>query len=1028
MFQCVTCSETLVNSEATKHFSSTRHKSAKFIELDEIISCEDCDNQNVHQLKILRYGLSDMSLLCIDCIDKSKKEASAQYSLENGAFFSKAPGYFKFRDIECVDCQRETDLHVSSKANLVVCVDCLPKHGKIAFVSEKDDKFLTELLGIKETVPTKSSKYGGRKLGRKRPAKPVTAEQEARRAYYHENKEKMSILKSNNTVKAIGSVVPSGTKPGGKSGKFGGASGKFGSDKKPVSKFGNEKKPTGKFGNESKPVKSGNKGKSEKPGKFTDKANGVSDKFANLKLENSSSTGILQKTSNDNKAVKTANASAGPGKRSGPNSRISSKTNSKTNSGINSPDTNSRINSNQNSLNSTRSSTPIPKEKPTSTEYQLSEFISQELKLQPKLTFSSQNEYFREVCYNMFVEESLAGENTMLTNKDVLIEWYGDQDKKNKQFKVTIHAKNDVAQLYIPDKMRTVKKKPFSRNQSFFLVLDGTTPWYGYIADIAEHPKKKLVLEMIIVLYPWNDTPLPKNANVSRLTLLPSSVPVARVFQAMTGITNPKFMDMLLGNKPIKQIVFDNHVNFSSQNMNGSQKIAVQSVLNNAITVLQGPPGTGKTSTIYEIILQLLNSLNTYPILVVASSNIAVDNIAEKLMATHAQSLIRITSTEKEKEYPKSHPLGSICLHHRTYTALPQKYKDITDDMKRGAMKLGPKGYSAYLNEKIAISDQLVAQAKVIFTTTVSAGSPQLKNLKSCPVVIMDEATQSSEPTTLIPLSMPDVRKFVFVGDQKQLSCFSLIPKLSLSLFERVLLNGIYRNIHMLDVQYRMHPNISEFPIARFYQGKLHNGITAEQRQTNGIPPVYFFDTKGSAPESTISNRLREDFGRTYINRKEVEYILQVVKSLIIEKGIERSEIGIITPYSGQRDLISSVLVKDDIINPTKQEMIMEVDKEDIYNESKPVTIHIVSDIMVASIDAFQGREKNFMVMSCVRSNNKNTIGFLKDERRLNVALTRARYGMVIVGDAKFLQSSDKLWGEFVTYLSDKDWVHSTLF
>lgn len=117
--------------------------------------------------------------------------------------------------------------------------------------------------------------------------------------------------------------------------------------------------------------------------------------------------------------------------------------------------------------------------------------------------------------------------------------------------------------------------------------------------------------------------------------------------------------------------------------------------------------------------------------------------------------------------------------------------------------------------------------------------------------------------------------------------------------------------------------------------------------------------------------------------------------------------------------MISSTLVKNDVINPDKDIVHEDVDRDDYYSNSKPLTVHIVSDIMVASIDAFQGREKKFMIMSCVRSNDANKVGFLKDERRLNVALTRAQYGLILVGDADCLKH-DPLWREYIEDLAVK--------
>ncbi|KXI44679.1 UNVERIFIED_CONTAM: hypothetical protein ACS92_02700 [Bacillus cereus] len=133
-----------------------------------------------------------------------------------------------------------------------------------------------------------------------------------------------------------------------------------------------------------------------------------------------------------------------------------------------------------------------------------------------------------------------------------------------------------------------------------------------------------------------------------------------------------------------------------------------------------------------------------------------------------------------------------------------------------------------------------------------------------------------------------------------------------------------------------------------------------------------------------------------------------------------------ITPYAGQRDLISASFKENLLINPEKQEVQVQVDKEDVESDSKAATVHQVNGILVASIDAFQGREKDFIVMSCVRSNSERNIGFLRDRRRLNVALTRARCSLLFVGDAHCLKG-DQLWQSYIESLERKNYVQQKL-
>lgn len=1088
-YSCETCLETFEGpNDAQRHLSTTRHKSVKLLPLDEILECEECSDTNIHQLAILRYGLNDMALMCQQCLDSTTKdsgeEPTAKYTLSNGALFGKLSQYIKFRDIVCASCGAEDDLYVSNtpRGQVVSCKECLRKNESpsVTFVSENDDKFLTELLGLKEVVIKNRSsgkrgsrrggrgggrgRRGGRSEGRPRRVKKEDPEAESRRQHYQESKQFASDVKSGSTVKAIGA------------GTIGNSLGKsqHGKGAKNVKGFVASAQSGKKNGfkvvsaKDAKDVPNNNakvsaKGRADINANANEKGNAKSIAKGNKGVQTNSKTS--SKTNYD-KTVKTKKGDSKGKSFIKVQGSLEANSNNGTNKkllprGITQEISFNQNHSKQGSLKKEtsgrlRDPKDIPKKDSTShskdskgttckdktSSRQNSPAPLSELVLPPyitkyhpssklKLSYDSIDEYFREMSFNVFLEDQLTNVLNIIEPQDLIIEWYQDQDKKNNQFKVSIPMKPEVMNRFLSDTFKKLKKDPFQKDQAIFLILNDEIPWYGKVATVdgiktGKNRKTSKVshVEMVITLYKWNNQPLPKTVHAQHLKLLPASVPVSRILNAMDNLSNPSFIKMLLGKEPIKQIFFNNRVNFSS-NLNDSQKAAIQSVLNNKISVVQGPPGTGKTSVIYETLIQLLESLNTYPILVVAASNIAIDNIAEKLLSKHGKLILRITASSKEKEYNRAHPLASICLHHNIYDAMSMKHQQVQNDLRRGTGVISGNAYKQFMQEKFQLTKQQVAQSKVILTTTVVAGGNQLKSLAKCPVVIMDEATQSSEPSTLIPLAVPCAEKFVFVGDQKQLSCFSLIPNLATSLFERVLLNATYKSPHMLDTQYRMHPAISEFPRTKFYNGELKDGIDADARRINGIPEsLYFWDTKSKAREKSVRNLLREDGGYTFTNHEEVSYVQQVLKTLIVEKGISRDNIGVITPYSGQRDLISSILVKDDVINPANEDLQIEIDIDDITNDSKPVNIHIVSGIMIASIDAFQGREKDFMIMSCVRSNKQGTIGFLKDERRLNVALTRAKYGLIMVGDVECLKKGDKLWKEYMEYLEKKKLIH----
>ncbi|ODV87384.1 hypothetical protein CANARDRAFT_187784, partial [[Candida] arabinofermentans NRRL YB-2248] len=646
----------------------------------------------------------------------------------------------------------------------------------------------------------------------------------------------------------------------------------------------------------------------------------------------------------------------------------------------------------------------------------------------PMLSFNSLAEYFQHLTHCLYLEELF--DNDFITN--MTVEW--SRSAPYKELSVIFNHREAMA-LLVNDKMKHLRKSPFTMNQAVMLVTKADTSFntkpqiWSCIVQYSKVDKRHNRLEVVLSVNSWNETPLPAGSRGDAFALLPCSAVVTRVIEAMTNLEHPHFKELLLGNKPIKQIFFKNFVKFKN-NLNDSQKVSVQSALNNSITILKGPPGSGKTSTIYEMILQLLENLNYSPILVVAASNIAVDNIAEKLMKDHKDDIIRILSLSKEAEYGNDHSLGDICLHNRVEKALPPHLHDIYTKIKSGNIDRVSQGeFSKFLDGSKEISQQLVAQAKVIFATTVAIGGPHLKRVDNLPVIIVDEATQTSEASSLIPLAAKGISKIIFVGDEAQLSSVTKVKALEMSLFERTLRNGTYQKPFMFDTQYRMHPDISEFPRIQFYDGKLKDGITAEDRQEPGIIyPLYFWDHQGKlgARKSRIFPQKRkggnEEGGYTFINKKEVEYVERILENLMIDKQISPDRIGVITTYAGQRDLISSALEGNLLVNPNKKEVNLVIDKEDLEDDEKVVT-HEVNGILIATVDAFQGREKDFIVMSCVRSNSSGSIGFMKDARRMNVALTRAKYSLIFTGDAKCLKRGDELWDKYISSLEQKNYV-----
>ena len=1101
-FQCVTCSESLDAENMMKHLSSTRHKTIIDAFSKEEVSCEECNNNNIHQLQIIRFGGDYMSLLCNSCFDKNytnlEKPATC-YSLSNGSLLRNWSNYKKVRGCCCHDCSKESNLNVN-KMKEVVCNSCLQKRtsGKNDFVSESTGTFLYLFLGIKEVSTTnKFQKKGGRRMGRgkgnwkgkgtgkatlSRELKSMTIhEQMAKRAY--ETKKLNNEIESENSM-SLRSFK--GTKAGGSSSNL------FSLSKNVTILSKHARGP--KSNQSSRPTSSSG----QKTSNFSDTKSKISIPISSSKVNPRISKGVENKLSHADKPKKSKLKD----NELSPHAMLSSKNNTSLKKGIpknshltfsldaTSANKNTRASQPrkgsikekelQSTKNSSRSkNTPLQKKRDSKDDKRAKggnksfsstgntqrmnkdTYISSNLnstineksnnddskdergeieegvplkmftKYVPKLTYSDLNTYLQDFSHSLYLEQKL--ENDFLQEFEII--W--PRNSAENAFVINIKQNNnpEIDKLMSPTFIR-MGRLPFINRQSMMLCTnDESQVWYLYIKEI---DSQRGQIRILLELFNWNKEKLPIHSSSTEFKLLPCSAQVNRIMFAMTRVKNQKFIDLILGENPIKQIEFNNRLTFSKDTLNESQKCAIQHVLNNSITVLQGPPGTGKTSTIFEIILQMIENFHSFPILCVASSNIAIDNIAEKFLESRPDiKILRILAEGKEQQYNNEHPLGKACLHNIVNSQLSSDMKENLIKLRSGRVKNVSKNqYNKLLTEQNNISDRYVSQAQIIFTTNIAAGGRQLKSIKEIPVCIMDEATQSSETSTLVPLSLPGIRTFVFVGDERQLSSFSNVPQLEMSLFERILLNGSYKKPHMLDTQYRMHPKISEFPIQKFYNGELKDGVTAEQKKWPRISyPLFFYQCdKGS--ESKVFNRQRGVSGFTYNNKFEVQEIIKILYKLILEKGVPREEIGIITPYSAQRDLLSQILLKDLVVNPGSFDMTQEFDDADLLNngknglrgtEPKINTINIINGIFVSTIDSFQGHEKSFVIFSCVRNNTENKIGFVKDKRRLNVALTRAKNGLILVGNKDVLKKGDKLWNSYITYLEETNVIHDNL-
>jgi hypothetical protein len=295
----------------------------------------------------------------------------------------------------------------------------------------------------------------------------------------------------------------------------------------------------------------------------------------------------------------------------------------------------------------------------------------------------------------------------------------------------------------------------------------------------------------------------------------------------------------------------------------------------------------------------------------------------------------------------------------------------------------------------------LLAHARVTFSTLSTAGSLMMQKLvmPRKPMVIQDEATQATEASTLMVLN-PEIVGLVMVGDQKQLSATILSPLCAehgygRSLFERLILNG-YPSI-MLNIQYRMHSDISAWPAAQFYDGALTNGpnVNGSKHWHGLLPPLKFIDLKSG-------NETKDPNSMSTINHKEAEEVIRQLKLLLSHLKTKRStgppvNVGIISFYKGQTRLMTSMLQKTQGFRLVGDQLCVEG----------------LLAVSINTIDGFQGQERDIIILSPVRTHMHHSLGFVGNAKRLNVALTRAKHSLLVVTKVKCM-TRHPLWQAFV--------------
>lgn len=454
--------------------------------------------------------------------------------------------------------------------------------------------------------------------------------------------------------------------------------------------------------------------------------------------------------------------------------------------------------------------------------------------------------------------------------------------------------------------------------------------------------------------------------------------------------------EKLLGNS-VEDIIIESDIPNKLQipgmpRLNESQANAVRQALSTPLTLIQGPPGTGKTNTSATIVYHLNKMFKKEKILVCAPSNVAVDHLAKKLDEMGLNVVRLMAKSREDVDNGIEHLRVSRLVEENSKGQLKKLI-----GLKKEVGELSHSDEKSYLDLYRKKEKNVLQNADIICCTCAGSGDWRLDNLNFCAVLI-DESTQASEPETLIPITR-GTKRVVLVGDHQQLGPVILNQQaanagLKQSLFERLIFLN-HKPIR-LEVQYRMHPCLSEFPSNMFYDGSLQNGITEEDRiiYDSSFPwpiyhmPMMFWAVYGRE-EISMS-------GTSFLNRVEAMNVEKIVTKLFRD-GVTSDQIGIITPYEGQRTYIHQYMSMNHTL----------ADKQQYLN------------IEILSIDAFQGREKDYIILSCVRANASQLIGFLRDPRRLNVALTRAKYGLIILGNPKSL-NKNRLWNKLLIYYRER--------